>query len=164
MEKKGNNKALIIALVLVFGGFAVCGCGGILAAIAIPAFQKFQNASKSAEARVTTRALASNAEIAFSEGCAFPSPFASTFDPTQCCGGEMCVATGEGPDWASNVSLNETFYAYSAQPGPGDTFVITATKDFNCSGAPHTISITVRGSKEGESCHATSDPAVDSGL
>jgi type II secretory pathway pseudopilin PulG len=146
-EAKKSNKAVWLLvgcggglLVLIFGG-------GILAAIAIPAFMKFQNKSKQAMAKITVTRMAQDAAMAYMDGCAFPpsAPRSSALPV----GGEKVAPTYSGPGWEAFQGMDPTpqFFAYSAL-AEGNRFTVIAEADFVEGGPQYKATVTLTGDKE----------------
>lgn len=162
--KKGNSNKVVIAIVVFVGAmFMLLACAGVLAAIAVPAFMRYANVSKTAEATATTRMMADYVRVAWTSTCKFPEPLPPTFTPSDCCGGEHCVTTGTLPEiWAANASMlwGPNYFAYTAVPADGDRYIITASADFTCGGPQHTVTVEVVGTRDGERCDATVKPPM----
>jgi type II secretory pathway pseudopilin PulG len=153
-EKKSSNKVIIIVVVIILGGFFVLTCAGVLAAVAIPSFLKYERKSKASEAQMMTRQIASYAQMEFTEKCAWPPALAPTLEPADCCGGEKCLGTVAEP-WKSNVPglQDPAYFSYTATPN-GDTFEVVAAADFSCGAPMHTVTVTVTGTRLGGGCSA----------
>lgn len=162
-EKKSGNKILVLVLLLVFGGFAVLFCGGVLAAIAIPAFVRYTSQSKAVEANMVTRQMADYAKMAYAETCTFPGELAPTAVVSECCGGEKCMPIGNVAEiWGANVGAlwSPSYFSYTAVSGGPDKLTIVAEADFSCGGPSHTVTIEVTGGKDGETCNAAASSPV----
>ena len=149
-EKKSGNRGAMIAIVVVVGGLSALACTGILAAIAIPAFLRFENMSKVSEANAMLMQIGSFAEMHFAEHCKFPTfPLVSTSDPTTCCGGKKCIPTANNDVWDAGVPqlTQPSYFTYESEE-QGNTLEIRATADFNCGGPMHTLTLTIEGDPE----------------
>lgn len=152
---KKSSRAVVVVVVLVVGGLGLLFCGGVVAAIAIPSFAKFQHRSIASEAAMNTRAIAMHAQSTFIETCAFPPALSPTADASTCCGGARCASVIP-PELSSAVpGLGGPLrFVYSAAP-KGDIYEIVATADFSCGGPQHTVTVQVTGTRTGDSCDAT---------
>ena len=159
-KKKSSNKVIIIVVVIVLGGFFVLTCAGVLAAVAIPSFVKYTQKSKAAEASMITRQMADYAQATFMETCAFPPALKRTSEPRDCCGGEKCPGSVDGP-WADNVQAlkDPNYFSYSAVPDSPTSMYIVANADFDCGGPQHTVELMLVGSGEAPNCSVELQPA-----
>ncbi len=157
MEKKKNsNTAMILVVLFVVGGFALLFCGGILAAIAVPAFMRYTTKSKTTEAAMVTRQMAEFARTAFVETCTFPEALPPATNRADCCGGEKCAPNDKlNAIWGQNIGAlrDPSYFSYTATP-QGESLMIEAKADFKCGGPLHTVAIEVTGVKTGETCDA----------
>lgn len=162
-KKSGLTKMLIGCGALFALSLPVCG---ILAAIAVPAFQRSINKSKEAEAIIQMNMLVTNAEIDWLTDCAFAPALAQTGDPKMTCG-ETHVPTINDPEALGTMgSLDGAMYfIYSTEVTPqgGDEvmYTIRAQHDFDC-GSPevHTTEIVITGTKDADgTCTTSTAPA-----
>jgi type II secretory pathway pseudopilin PulG len=137
----------VLALLLVIGG-------GIVAAIAIPAFMNFTNRAKGAEAQMNTAMIANLFAGQYMSDCEFPPSAAPT--SALPVGGAKVVANFAGPGWdAISVPFNqsEMFFSYRTE-NRGDSLAVIAEADFQEGGPKHTVTVVVTGSKDDSGCSA----------
>lgn len=163
-KQRGNKSCLVTALFISFGGIVLIG---ILAAIAIPAFQKYIMRSKAAEAPLVVGKLQFQA-IQYFEGssadgaCQFPPSANPVPEGQECCDN---VGPSDGEDWtppaqtwnqqgwkALAFEKNEpSYFAYQTinkktEEG-NDLMELRAFADFQPGGPRHTYSVTIEGHK-----------------
>lgn len=156
-SKSGDKRVVVVIMIVVgiFGGIAFLGCG---AAIAIPAFVKYIQESKTAEATAVTQQIADQAARSFEEGCEFPPSLPPQADPASCCGGAKCSADARAMEqWEAAGFVpyqKESYFAYETERVGASTYLIRATHDFECGGEMQTHEIRVTGSESGGRCTA----------
>ncbi|MFW5968400.1 MAG: hypothetical protein ACOCV2_12820 [Persicimonas sp.] len=156
-SEKGDKRVVIIIMIVVaiFGGIMFLGCG---AAIAIPAFVKYLQESKSAEATAVTQQIADHAARSFEEDCEFPPSLPPSADPASCCGGAKCSADSRAQQqWEAAGFVpyeKESYFTYETERVDASTYLIRATHDFECGGEMQTHEIRITGSETDGSCTA----------
>jgi len=152
MEEQKKKSSKLPFILIGCGAIALLGVAivGILAAIAVPAFMRFTNQAKGAEAQFTVLAIANSAASYYMQECKFP-PSAAPTSPVPT-GGESASTKFSGPGW-DELSLSmasEMFFSYRTQT-KGDVLTVIGEADFR-SGPPfHTVTIEVRGTKDASS-------------
>lgn len=161
--KKSKAPWLIGCGALLLFSMVMCG---VLAAIAVPAFQRSVNRSKESEAQMMLMKLATGAQAQWEMSCSFPGELPRTGDLTTWCGGVkgMPVIQDTSVTDALGVSFAEPMYfIYSTEvedSGDSANYVIRAEADFECGGPAHTIELRVIGTKEGDTCTSDISPST----
>ncbi|MBK7075176.1 MAG: hypothetical protein IPH44_23055 [Myxococcales bacterium] len=123
----------------VLGGLMVVG---ILAAIAIPSFMKYQQKSKRSEAELNLNAIEKAANMVYAETAAFPPGTAGRTPATSCCADptRRCQPdpiAWQGEPWATLdfEMVSPHFFQYTyAGAADGQSFTATAIGDLDCDG------------------------------
>lgn len=143
---KSSNTVIFIIVGIVGGVFVL----GILAAVAIPSFLKYEKKSKSSEAELHLKELSRNLKRYYAENGALPQQSSGPTPPMSCCNnpGFKCPPDPTlwmAPPWRDlDFSVDEpTYYQYGYDVA-GDSFTITATGDLDCDGEPGTYSMSGR--------------------
>lgn len=131
------------------GLMAPVAMAGVIAAVSIPAFLKYQKRSESVEARIHLMKLRSGAQMALLEASALPASSAGPTPPlgTCCQQGGTCQPDPSwwaGEPWRTlQFSLDEPHrYSYEYKLDPdGKAFTASAFGDLDCDGAYSTFSI-----------------------
>lgn len=113
---------------------------GVGAAVAIPAFMKYIQRSKAAQARVELGQLFLKASLARMEQKALTeAPLTPAADP--CADGgdgsyEATAATWSHPTWKALgfAPIGKQYYRYAFEPGEGQGFTVKAVGDLDCDG------------------------------
>jgi len=151
-KKKGSVGPVVIVLVVLFGFFFVMVVG-ILAAIAIPSFLKFQKRAKTSEATVNLRRIYDSSVSYFAEdrldasGNPLPRQFPVSTGPTparELCSGEGGRFAPQAADWETPTwqalqfaVADSSYYRYeyrSAGTDGGASFTVRAIGDLDCDG------------------------------
>ena len=121
----------------VAGGMVVAGSVGILAAISIPAFVKYQRKSKASEAYMLVNMLGRGAEAYKAEHGAYPESAPLTpADPQSCC--DKCAPDPQlwaDPTWTGLMFAVDDphYYAYQFE-NHGEWAIARAVGDLDCDG------------------------------
>jgi Tfp pilus assembly major pilin PilA len=117
--------------------------GGVLAAVAIPAFMDYTKRSKKTEAALQLNKISKNAKRVYSETSSFPKGSAPLLPPQPCCGQPRnhCQAVPQlfaaDPVWKDldfQIDEDSLFqYSYEASPD-GQSFIAKAIGDLDCDG------------------------------
>lgn len=158
-QKKFNWTALIITL----GVAALCGMVivGALAAIAIPAFSRSIEKSKTAESTVVMGQIADHALSKYATTCVFPPSAQRTLDPIPE-GGAKDSPRKLDESWSSYpiAMLDPTYFSYSTI-NEGETFTIIAEANFKPGEPHHTVRMTVsKDDSVTDGCNALIGPAA----
>lgn len=160
-KKKSSATTMLIILALIAVPTCVAG-GGIVAAVAIPAFLRYIKVSKVAEAQAMTRQIAQTAQMHFTEHCEFPTAVARHVDPADCCGGAKCLGEPGAIEAFDGIGVNvsdPTYFAYETRR-EGNAYRVIATADFTCGGPMHTVEVVVQGTANPDgSCETEISPA-----
>jgi hypothetical protein len=144
-----GGKGLAIAGIVIS---AIMMVGGMLAAIAIPAFVDYMHKSKTSEASLQLNKIGKNAKVAFITNSEFPKGTAALLPKSSggkgCCGSpnNKCAVSTE---WASDPIWSQLDFQVD-EPGnyrysytsDGKTFVATAVGDLDCDGEEATYTLT----------------------
>lgn len=130
--------------------------GGVLAAIAIPAFLRSVKKSKAVESTVVMRQIADYATSEYATTCAFPPSARRTLDPIPE-GGAKGLPSNLDESWSSYpiAMVDPTYFSYSTR-NEGETFVIIAEANFKPGEPHHTVELHVikEESADAEGCRA----------
>ena len=115
---------------------------GILAAIAIPSFMKYQQKSKRSEAELNLNAIEKAAAMTLAETSGFPPGTAGRTPATSCCADptRRCQPdpiAWQGEPWATLdfEMVSPHFFQYTyAGAADGQSFTATAIGDLDCDG------------------------------
>ena len=155
----GKSKIVIVVIVLIGALFFGLACVGVLAAVAVPSFIKYQRRSQSVEAQINLRTIADGlrayrlSEHYSKEGDKLPASWPVSAGPTPgdvCCG--KCLtpdAEWQQPGWeAINFAIPDP-HRYSYQMvSKGDTVHLTARGDLDCDGETSLFSMDLRADGE----------------
>lgn len=145
---------------------------GIGAAIAIPAFARFQSRSKASDGEYKLQRLAQQVATSYEESsynevdpaitnpCKWPEPTTST-GPVPVGGEKVKPNFDKSWDWAyldEYMRNEETYFSYQVEK-EGDKMKVTAKADFKQGGEQHTITIYVS-ADESEVCRAIVEPLM----
>lgn len=124
------------------GGFmASVSSVGIVTAISIPAFVKYQRKARSTEARMNLRKLFDGARMHYMETSRFPGPSTAPTPATCCDQGDKCAPDASrwaNPPWtALQFSLDDAHdYSYQYEViDESREFVVRALGDLDCDGS-----------------------------
>jgi len=161
MADRQNRKGFVL-LLIVAGGFIMLFCGGMGSLVLVPAVNRYMHNAHSYEAINTTRTMANYAVTVYERACEFPAELDGTIDARKCCGAQQCTSKKTIPDtWAGSTTQlwEPSYFSYSAKHD-GDTLRISAVSDFQCDGPMHTLTVTVKGVRNGTACTASYDEPV----
>lgn len=119
-------------------------CGGILTALAVPAFVTYLNLAKVAEAEAQVQTISDEVRMHFEEHCEFPPELPATSDLSLCTSGELCAQKQNAIDRWTEAGLSvhfepEMYFSYSTEIDDSKYYVISAEHDFTGSSRNHTV-------------------------
>lgn len=164
-QKKQGSKLPLIAIIVVVGGCVGISVLGILAAIAIPAFLRYINLSKAAEAQAVVMRVVDESEMHFVEHCTFPPELPPLFDVNACCGGEKCepdaAATQVWIEAGITPPTEPTYFSYHTEEVADSEYMVRGVANFTCSpDFNHTFEIGLEGVESNGECTVQRYPAV----
>ncbi len=119
-----KNKTLLVLLVVAGGGFLLCICSGIVAAVAIPAFINYVKRSKVAEASTNVAVLARAVERRCEETGAYPGAVGPV--PEAPTSGSQVVDFGAVPGFVE-IGFDPgspVYFAYAIEPAGSGVDVV----------------------------------------
>lgn len=161
MVQKRGKAGLIVIVIAVLAIPAFLGCIGVLAAVAVPSFVRYQQRAKAGEARANVRVIQQGLAMALADGALTEAPRIARTPAEVPCGASQVVSWGaEDSGWATlGFSPSEPLrYPYELEPGPDGRYVIRAVGDLDCDGVHSHFEL--HGRIDPSTREATADPEV----